>query len=703
MRLHIPESRRVFLVVTLAVICGGFILWISDLTSDPPMYFSGMGQSLSTDPAQYINHARSKILFDAFDPFDYNRWTVYQHSITSLVAYFWMSVMGVSMAKANAVGVFFCFGALIFLVAGVRRYHSAWVSAAVAFCFVINITLLTHGRLTYLENGLLFLAAMAFYVFLRWGQTNWGIALTGALIAAAMITGKLFGAVLLPATLLAVILSKSDNKWRQILTCTAAFLISTFVLLLILYGGNLGAAFGYVGEQSYGLRGFPAGLSSPWGFVEHLVSYGFRNRLFYLNPDIFLFLLAGSAMLLFFLSTGRKLRDLSPVVLLAICWAVVYFLALMPLNYSPIRYTLILLPVIIIGCFGLLDQLHSIGSAVTLRLTRWRLVIVGLSAWMLTFHFVGNVFFFNVMPVPVRGLTWGTLPIAAGLTLLIWKLVTDKRLRLRKQTLTIALLALLVCSGLINSLRIKETHFNEHNFNILEANRDVSQILGPEAVVSGPYGPVLTVDTDLKSFIHLFGVASVDTTLFDHYPVTHLAVDASNWKLAVAAYPKLATLQPITSYWIRDYEVYLYNISKIFGNSEANAYRETDYERALQSFSMQQPDSALALAQQFYQHHPDSKSGGILLIDLLSNNKRFADVQTILTSLANRYPTDFFLQVQCGRFLQLMAHHRKNDGLLVQARRYYEKAAKVNPFKAAYASNVYAQTARQFSGNAGTR
>ena len=693
----------VFLVVTLAVICGGFAFWISDLTSDPPMYFSGMGQSLSTDPAQYVNHARSKILFGDFDPFDYSRWTVYQHSITSLVAYFWMSVAGISIAKANAVGVFFCFGALIFLVASVRRYHSGWVGAAVAFCFVINLTLLTHGRLTYLENGLLFLAAMAFYVFLKWGKTTWGIALTGAVIAAAMITGKLFGAVLLPATLLAVLLSGDNNKWRQILTCTAAFGISTFALLLVLYGGNLGAAFGYVGEQSYGLRGFPVGLSSPWGFVEHLVSYGFRNRLFYLNPDIFLFLLSGMAMWLFFLSTGKKLRDLSPVVILATCWAAVYFLALMPLNYSPIRYTVVLLPVVIVACFGLIDQLHGIGPTVTLRLTRWRMIIVGLATWMLAFHFVGNAFYFNVMPVPVRGLTWGSLPIAAGLTLLIWKLAAGGRLRLRKQTLTIALLGLLVCSGLINSLRIKETQFKEHNFNILEANRDISQILGPGAVVSGPYGPVLTVDTDLKSFIHLFGVANIDPTLFDRYPVTHLAVDASNWVLAVAAYPRLANLQPVTSYWIRDYEVNLYNISKLFGNARANDYQETDYERALLSFNEEQPDSALALAQHFYKRHPDSKSGGILLIDLLSNNQRFADVQNILTSLANRYPTDFFLQVQCGRFLQLMAHHRKNDGLLVQARRYYERAVKVNPFKADYASNLYAQTARQFSGDAGTR
>ncbi|MCK4632768.1 MAG: hypothetical protein KAT79_05820 [candidate division Zixibacteria bacterium] len=80
------DSKKLFLALTLIVVAGGMVYWCSDLTSDAPMYYSGLGQSLSTDPAQYVFHARNQVLFGQFDPFDYPRFTVFQHSLTSFVA-----------------------------------------------------------------------------------------------------------------------------------------------------------------------------------------------------------------------------------------------------------------------------------------------------------------------------------------------------------------------------------------------------------------------------------------------------------------------------------------------------------------------------------------------------------------------------------------------------------------------------------------
>jgi hypothetical protein len=70
------RKRHLFHLLTLSIFVSGFIFWQSDLTSDPPMYYSGLGQSLATDPPYYIFHARNHVLFGQFDLYNYPRWTV---------------------------------------------------------------------------------------------------------------------------------------------------------------------------------------------------------------------------------------------------------------------------------------------------------------------------------------------------------------------------------------------------------------------------------------------------------------------------------------------------------------------------------------------------------------------------------------------------------------------------------------------------
>ncbi len=699
MKLEIPNNRRLYFIIMAIIFVGGFIFWISDLSSDPPMYYSGLGQSLSTDPSQYFFHARNKLIFDEFDPFDYSRWTVYQHSITSLVNYFWLSIVGVSITKANAVGVFFCFGALIFFILGMLRHHSPWVAAALSLCFVLNVSLLTYGRLTYLENGLIFLSSLLFYVYSYWGDKQWGVILSGFIISLAMLTGKFFGVLLLPAFLLALFFANQKDRWKNISIGTGSFLLSSLIITLVLYGTNFSAAFGYVTEQSYGLRGFPAGLSSPLAFFEHLISFGFANRLFYLDPDIFMFIIASGIFLIYLNAKGMKLSDLSRPTMLSILWVVITFTGLMPLNYSPVRYTLFMLPPVIIAAFLLTDTLYHKKLKNIPTFTKLHLASLGVLLWFASFQIIGNFFFFNTQPQPIATLTWMSLPIAIGLTVIIKTLFEKEYIKFNKRLVTLSLIIMLAMSVTSNSFRIRRLHILDNNYNIIEANLDIEQILGENAVVSGPYGSVLTANTKVKSFIHLFGVANVDSTLFDRYPITHVAVDASNWNLAQKDYPQLQQLQPVTSYWIRDYEVQLYNISKLFSNKTANAYEETDYEKGLASFYENETETALEFAHQFYNDHPESKSGNILLIDLLSGQQKFDDVYRLLIDLAARYPTDFFLQLQCGRFLQIMSFSLNDQSLYLQAQKYYEKAVEVNRFKGTYAYNMFTHTARQLNGN----
>jgi 4-amino-4-deoxy-L-arabinose transferase-like glycosyltransferase len=656
------------------------------------MYYTGLGQSLSTDPAQYVFHARNKILFGAFDPFDYPRWTVYEHSLTSLVAYLWFSVKGVSLQNANMVGVLLSLGGLLFLILGLMRYHRPWVTAVIAFCYVINVTLLTYGRLSYLENGLIFLTAAVFLVYVRWGYRLWGVVLAGGLAALAMLTGKLFGALLLPALVLAILFSGRNRRWRDAVTSVVSFAITSVVAVMLLYGSDLPAAVRYAQEQSLGLWGFPRGLTSPWSFFEHLIAYGFENHLYFLDVDLLLFLFVSFLLLCLHLNRQRRLGTLPPTIQLLVFWVSLGILAFSPLNYSPLRYALLVIPPMILLCFALLDTSLDAQGITLARPGRMETVLLIFAFWIVLFHSVGNIFFLDTLPRPIRALTWATLPAAVGLAFLVRSVLTRRTVHISRRMMIIASTVLVAFSTVFNSIQIYRKHIREHNFNIAEANLDLQHILGPDAVVSGPYAPALTVDTDRMAFIHLFGVAKVDTTLFDRYPVTHLVSDVSNWKQAVKDYPALAEVTPITTYWIRDVEVRLFNISKVFNNPKARSYQETDYEKAVQYYQKGQYDTAGVLSYQFYQNHPESKSGGLLLADILMKFGKYDETYTLLTSLAKRFPTDFNIQFQCGRFIQIYAAMKKDSNLQMMALQHYDQAVRVDPYKGDWANRLWQET-----------
>jgi len=687
------KNRRL-LIVAAVIVIGGGVFWASDLSSDAPMYYGGLGQSLATDPAQYIHHARNQILFDDWDPFDYPHWTVYQHSLTSLIGYGWFLIAGVSFEQANAVGIIMSLLGLVLILLGLARHHRPWVLAAVALCYVINVTLLTYGRLPYLENGLILIAAGLFCVYSWWGERLWGILLCGVLAGAAAIVGKLFGALLLPALLAAIWLVHRDRLWPRLIAATGGFVVTAVSLVLILYGTDLGVAFAYAGEQSYGLRGFPPGLTSPWAFLEHLVSFGFNNRMLYIDPDLFMFLVVAAVLLLLFRKDLAAFRSLPRTSALAIFWIAFFFVGLMPLSYSPLRYALILIPPIILLVFTLIDGHLTEKRIRTVNLGYVRLVGLAIIVWFFLHHILRNVFFFNDATAGWTG--WVLAPVAVVAAVVIRWFLLRRPLAISRNMLIAGLLVMLGLSVISNGFRIRRLHYLDHAYSLLEANQDIEQILAPNAVVSGPYGPALTVDTKLHTFIHLFAVAEIDSTLFDRYPVTHLALDESSYENAVKNYPVLKDARFVAQYWIRDVKVTLYRINRLFDNVESARYEPTFYERAQDYRQANQIDSSMLALQAFMETNATTRSSGILLADLLVTINALDQALQLLIQLADNYPTDFYLQMHCGRLYMIQALGTNSPPLMEMARKYFERGVKANRFKSDFAMRLAAETQRQF-------
>jgi tetratricopeptide (TPR) repeat protein len=262
------------------------------------------------------------------------------------------------------------------------------------------------------------------------------------------------------------------------------------------------------------------------------------------------------------------------------------------------------------------------------------------------------------------------------------------KLVLGRRAILIITIVLVSVSVVNNGIRYWQFHINDHAFSIKEANDDLAQILGPGAVVSGPYGPALTFDTNIKSFIHMFGVAEVDANLFDQQPITHLAVDIDNYVEAVAAYRNLELIPPTASYYICNYKVRILDISQRFANRAANAYVPSDYERAMVLFHQGQHDSAYVFADQFFRKHPDSKSIRLLMADLLSIQGRSSDALQLMIRTADMFPTDFFVQAQCGRLIQQLGLRQNDQSMSVRAEKYYERAVAANHTRAEYVDDL---------------
>jgi len=695
------NSRRTrsewFYLITAVIMVAGFVFWQSDLTSDPPMYFSGIGQSLSTDPYMYSFHARNKILFGEFDPFDDPRWIVFERSLVSICSYLWLSVTGVTLREANTVGLLLSVAGLFLIVLGLTKHHRPWVTSIVALTYLMNVTLLTYGRLPYLENGLIFLSGLMFLLFVRWGHRLRGTIACGIVIALAMLTGKVFGVLLLPALILAILVTKQPGRWKLSLAAIGSFTLTAGALAFLLYGAETGEAVGFFSFQSLGLHGFPEGLTSPLAFFEHLVAFGFENRLFYLNPDVLLCLTVGGVLLACFLrSNNAAFGDLPPAINLSLFWILCVWIGVMPLNYSPLRYSLLLIPAILVFCFTTMDYCLSARKRRSIALRGKGVAIMIILFWIVTFHVIMNAVFFNEPDAPRRLILWFSLAGGVVVAFSLKWLLGSRFCIFSRSTVAAMLIGLLGVSVVVNSFRIRRKHYLDHHFSIVEANQDVNQILSKNAVIAGPYAPAMTFQTNHQSLIHFFGAAKEDSRLFDRYPITHIAADQPSWGVAVTRFPPLGELKPVASYWIRDYQVQLFNVSKTFSNPQANAYVESDFERAAAYYNKGQFDSALAVLNATPEIISTSKAAGILYSELLRRNEQYEHVLRILLALAARYPTDFSIQLQCGHFLQQVALARKDRAMLLQAQKHYEKATILNPYRAEFANTLYIQTlARQ--------
>ncbi|MFQ5607412.1 MAG: tetratricopeptide repeat protein, partial [Candidatus Zixiibacteriota bacterium] len=185
-------------------------------------------------------------------------------------------------------------------------------------------------------------------------------------------------------------------------------------------------------------------------------------------------------------------------------------------------------------------------------------------------------------------------------------------------------------------------------------NQDLSELIDSHAVVTGPYTPALTIDNELRGVIYMFGLTNVEKDLFQRFPITHVAVDRTNWNLALRDFPFLKPARKLAEMSVRDQVIALFRVP----GADAP---ETDFERGVAFFDQGVYDSALTLFERFSSEYPENLHGKLRIISTRATQGDLASALTELGRILGEHPDNYMLHAFADGFYR-NAHRITRDG-----------------------------------------
>jgi 4-amino-4-deoxy-L-arabinose transferase-like glycosyltransferase len=612
------------------------------LDLDPPLFYMGHGQSQLTDPYHLTHFARNRVLFDDWDPFDYHRWDLFKTSVVSGCSYIIFSLFGVSRATANLAAVLLQSGGILFLLLGLYQFRPGRETLIAAGIILINSTLFFYGRLPFLENGLIFLSGLAFYIFTKYHSAVWGQVLTGILVSLAALAGKLFGFILLGPVVIALVYRYRGGAAKPILFTLGGLILGSVLYLFALFHGKLSVLLNYYAEQTTGMYGSPPGFTSVANFFKMLLTYGGESGLSEYTP---LFVLMTAVALIFVTLSEKfreKFRDEHMPLLFMFAWLICGVLGLMPFQYRPLRYGIFLfLPASAICAYVI-----TAAAEKSLKLRpKWMPVSLILTCMSLWFVFTQIRIYFSPFGEKFKSGV-EVIPIAFLAALVITVIMYFGLRRERKTFINKAAAAffiLLLAAYVLHQGTYLYRGLAHPGDYLSRTSREISTLLGEEAVITGPYGATLTVDNETRNVIYMFGLADVERHLFNRYPITHIATDNTNWRLALKDFPFLKSAVRIVGMQVRDIIIDIYRIRGAAG-------APTDFERGSLFLSLGKADSAYQYFNIYCEKSPASFFGKTHLAYAALVKGSTEESLEIVDELIKDYPEDYLLHGFCKAY-----------------------------------------------------
>ncbi|MFH2036822.1 MAG: hypothetical protein ABIJ45_10500 [Candidatus Zixiibacteriota bacterium] len=668
----LPNNKRIILALIILLVAIGTTIRFINLDSDPPSYFDGQNQSLSTDPYQYTHFSRNKILFDEWEIFDSSPWCVFKYSLISGLSYIIFKIDSVTRANANLTGLLLSLASIFLFLFSIRKFIGLRGILIAAVFLLVNKPLFVYGRLPYLENGMIFILSLIFFVFIYYRQKFWGQVLLGILVALSALAGKIFGFIIIVPIITALVIEKKKNALKPISSIMVSTIIVTFVWIYLFYGSNFDAFMRYYSSQTIGLYGIPDALKSPILFFERLISFGSESRFYYHAPA-----LGVISFLCFLILIAKKSFDRNqlPIIIFLIFWLVASQLFFMVGNYRPLRYIyMIYLP--LVGLVGILFQSQI--ELVKAKLNLKRLLALLFICWIFIYQVVLNLFYLDLFESTYQTIVWISLIPAVLLVVTEYRFNLISHIsKLHFFRYTIIATAIL---SLVNFGWSYKNWYQQRLFNIKEAGVDIGTILNRNAVLCGPMAPTLLLENNLKGIIYAVGISDQDPDFFKKNPATHFLIDAEASGTIIKKFPELENAKTVGEYWIRDAKILLVRISDIVDKSHSS-YHLTDYEIGKRFLDQREVDSAAKYIEQFHSYYSDCKSSMKTLGELLPMIGQVDEGTKLLIEASLRYPRDWSLHFLLGTHYQQRALYENNRNYLAMARQEYEKTLEINPYQ----------------------
>lgn len=593
-----------------------------------------------------------------FNLYNDNRYVFFLKSSVTALATVVFKLFGAGMTQAKLVGLLYSFGGLLFFFLFLKRTFGLTVGLIYLILIGLNYNQFFYGRFPFLENAMWFYAALSLLLITHVRKPI-GYAAAGMALAVAVFFGKIIGIVFLfPFTCMLVheALTLKDSRglgrFKLPLFYAGGFGLVLLFWALFSYLPMQQEVAGYIGEKTFSLYGAPEGLQSFDDFVCKLVSFGVSSELF---PRMTVVALLGAIFVgLVFFHAGR--RDMWKGKFIAVqsghlfiaAMMVAFFGSLMIWNYQPLRYEMVLIypfcgaaAIVLAYLWQSCSMEPSSGKLprlFPLLIFPIALVVVG-QTWSGLADRQGWVFAFDDIKYQAAG-------IAAGLTLMIVVAVMlVRKYGLRLPQMVGRVVVMIALGGAIGqSVELAAGWLNWPTYTMRDNAADLSMIVAPNAVLSGPYAAALTQDTELGCVIHMFGVVDVDSTLFSRFPITHLLLDEANEKRARNDHPYvMGGSALICTYRVGIKKVRLYRIAGNTGNATADSYQRSLFEILIDHYRSGKTGLVQQYLVQFTRNHPNNMSGYMLAGELAKEAGQFPEAEQLMKKAIEFSPTNYNL------------------------------------------------------------
>jgi hypothetical protein len=349
-----------------------------------------------------------------------------------------------------------------------------------------------------------------------------------------------------------------------------------------------------------------------------------------------------------------------------------FLILFVPFNYRPLRYSLLLYFPFVLLIAGTWSLSRANPDRCPRRWTYLSAALLFIVNYFCVVHVVIDLLYFAAYPDKAWAI-YGYLffPVLFLTTVMLLPQV-EKKLSAAQSVLR-TLIVVFAAASLVFQLFIYGNWARKATWSIRDTVNDISQILGENAVLTGPYAPRFSLGRDVGHFIYAFGLEKPDVSIFKRFPITHLAIDAPNLTVARDDYPEIAEANPLTEFLIRGQDVGIFRAP-----GQPDSYHKTDFEIADRFFQNGNIDSAFYYNQRYREEFPVNIAALKQLFWLFNGTGNADGMKMILIGMYREFDRSGDVQRFCAFRMKELGLTLEDSELVELSQKALQNAKRLN-------------------------